>query len=136
MIRRITLTLSLLFAVGALSAQVKFHTGEISQLYAEAKSSDNLVFMDLYASWCPPCKMMERDVFSREDVGEFMAKNFVSAKYNVDEKIGGELSRQYGVSSIPTYLIFNKDGQMVGRITGAMSYKEFIANMQQIIDKQ
>lgn len=136
--KKITLALALLCTLGltTLSAQVNFEKRPLAELYPLLEGNKRLVFVDLYASWCPPCKMMERDVFSREDVGEFMAKNFVSAKYNVDEKIGGELSRQYGVSSIPTYLIFNKDGQMVGRITGAMSYKEFIANMQQIIDKQ
>ncbi len=122
------------FASTPLAAQVKFHTGETSELYKLAHADESkLIFVDLYASWCPPCKMMERNVFSREDVGEFMSKNFISAKYSVDDKIGGEFSRTYGVQSIPTYLIFNSKGELKGRMTGGMTYTEFVDNMKKII---
>lgn len=131
-------TLSLLFAVATLaaSAQVPFVTGTTEELYAKGKSENKLIFVDIYASWCPPCKMMDRDVFSREDVGKFMGGNFVNVKHNIDEGVGREMAQQYGISSIPTYLVFNADGKLVSRITGAMGADDFIARMQSIIDSQ
>ncbi len=135
--KKITLALALLCTLGltTLSAQVNFEKRPLAELYPLLEGNKRLVFVDLYASWCPPCKMMERDVFSRSDVGDFMNTNFVSAKYNVDETLGRDLSRTYQVSSIPTYLIFDSKGNMVGRYAGAMPAADFIANMQQLLDK-
>ncbi|MFI3328139.1 MAG: thioredoxin family protein [Rikenellaceae bacterium] len=140
MIRKITLAALLLVAAiaantTAATAQVKFHTGDTSTLYKESRAGDKLIFIDLYASWCPPCKAMDRDVFSRKDVGDFMSKNFISAKYSVDEGIGAEFSRSYNVRSIPTYLIFNSEGVLVAQMAGAMSHTEFITNMTSIIEQ-
>ncbi len=136
MIKRITTTLALLFAVGALSAQVNFHAGSTTELYKRAKSEEKLIFMDLYATWCPPCKAMERDVFSRKDVGDYMNENFVNVKYNIDESIGREFADQYKVTSIPTYLIFTGDGKLVGRMTGGMTSDTFLFRMREFLTKE
>ncbi len=136
MVKRVLFALLFVATIFGASAQVSFVSGSPDKLYDMADDQDKLVFMDLYASWCPPCKMMERDVFSRSDVGTFMSKNFISAKFNVDEKMGGELSRKYGVSSIPTYLIFSDDGELIGRMSGATQPTEFIAQMQKVIDAE
>ncbi|MFI3303127.1 MAG: thioredoxin family protein [Rikenellaceae bacterium] len=135
MIKKLTTTLALLLAVGTLSAQVDFHAGSTTELYKRAKSAEKLIFMDLYATWCPPCKMMERDVFSREDVGNFMNENFINAKYNIDEEVGKQFANQYEVRSIPTYLIFDESGKLVGRMMGGMKPEEFISNMKKILEQ-
>ncbi|MFI3306053.1 MAG: thioredoxin family protein [Rikenellaceae bacterium] len=136
MIKRIAATLALLFAVGTLSAQIDFHTGSTTELYKRAKGEDKLIFMDLYATWCPPCKAMERDVFSRKDVGDFMNEKFVNVKYNIDESIGKEFANQYQVTSIPTYLIFTGDGKLVGRMTGGMTSDTFLFRMHEFLSKE
>lgn len=69
-----------------------------------AVKTGKLVFIDLYATWCPPCRMMEREVFSRKDVGDFMERHFVAAKYDVDKTTGKELLKRYGSGAIPLYL--------------------------------
>ncbi len=138
MIHKITLALSLLIATAVITpsvAEVKFHTGSTEELYQKAKSQNRFVFIDLYAEWCPPCRAMESNVFSREDVGAFMAESFVSAKYNVDDKIGNRLSAQYEVRSIPTYLIFTPNGELIGRMTGGMSAEDFMSRVGQFIEK-
>ena len=106
--KRILLILAAL-ALGAttVQAQVRFETGSTDSVRKKALESGKLVFIDLYATWCGPCRTMERDVFSRRDVGEFMERWFVAAKYDVDRSTGKALSQQYGVRSIPTYLIFD-----------------------------
>lgn len=131
-----TIITLVLLCVGTmtLNAQVKFKKGETKELYAEAKKDNKLVFIDLFATWCPPCKMMDRDVFSRKDVGDYMDKNFVSAKYSVDEGIGRELAQQYNVRSIPTYIILDETGKVIGRMVGGMSNSDFISKMKAFKD--
>lgn len=80
--------------------------------------------------------MMERDVFSRRDVGEFMERYFVAAKYNTDKTTGRELLKKYGNGSIPLYLIFDTEGGLLGRIQGAADAGTFLDNLRQILARQ
>ena len=83
------------------------------------------VFVDFWAEWCGPCRMVSPVV--EELASEYDGKvNFV--KVNVDE--ANELASKYNVFSIPTLAIINK-GQIVSQQVGAAS-KESYKNM---IDK-
>ncbi len=83
------------------------------------------VFVDFWAEWCGPCRMVSPVV--EELAGEYEGKvNFV--KVNVDE--ANELASKYNVFSIPTLAIINK-GKIVSQQVGAAS-KESYKNM---IDK-
>lgn len=120
-------------SAGPVGAQVRFETGSTDSVRRMAQTQNKLVFIDLYANWCPPCRAMERQVFSQEEVGDFMAEHFVAAKYNVDEKTGRELMAEYGRGSIPLYLIFDTGGNLWGRIEGAAPAGEFMDNLRTII---
>ncbi len=83
------------------------------------------VFVDFWAEWCGPCRMVSPVV--EELATEYEGKvNFV--KVNVDE--ANELASKYNVFSIPTLAII-KNGQVVSQQVGAAS-KESYKNM---IDK-
>ena len=79
--------------------------------------------------------MMERQVFSRKDVGQFMSERFVAAKYDTDEKTGCELMNRYGNGAIPLYLIFDTKGELLGRIQGATPADEFMAAIRKILKR-
>lgn len=128
--------LLLALGAGAAQAQVKFETGSTDAVRELARKQGKLVFIDLYASWCPPCRMMERQVFSRKDVGEFMSERFVAAKYDTDKATGRELMQRYGKGAIPLYLVFTVDGELLGRIQGAAAPDEFMDDLQTIIARQ
>ena len=81
------------------------------------------VFVDFWAEWCGPCRMVSPVV--EELAGEYDGKvNFV--KVNVDE--AGEVASKYSVFSIPTLMLFNK-GEIIAQNVGASSkdsYKKMI----------
>ena len=74
----------------------------------------DLALIDCWAAWCGPCKMMEPVL---DELAEDMQGEAAVGKLNVDEN--KEKSSEYGISSIPTLLIF-KDGENVDRLVGAM----------------
>lgn len=128
----------LMLALGAVAAQgqVRFETKSTDAVREMAQKQGKLVFIDLYASWCPPCRMMDKQVFSREDVGEFMQQHFVTAKYDTDKTTGKELMKRYGRGAIPLYLVFDTEGELLGRIQGAAAADEFIENLKTILARQ
>lgn len=129
------LLLAVALAAGAAQAQVRFETASTDAVREMAVKQGKLVFIDLYASWCPPCRMMERHVFSRKDVGDFMDQRFVAAKYDADKPTGKELLKRYGNDAIPLYLIFDTKGELLGRIQGASSADEFMDSIRKILSR-
>lgn len=92
---------------------------------SEVLKSDLPVFVDFWAEWCGPCRMVGPAV---EQIGKVMTGKLKVAKLNVDEN--QEIAMKYGVQSIPSLILF-KGGKEVGRTIGAMpkeSYIRFIEN--------
>ncbi|MFI3293040.1 MAG: thioredoxin family protein [Rikenellaceae bacterium] len=133
MIRKILFSIAMLFSLGIASAQVKFYDVTTDELRELGKEQEKLIFIDIYATWCPPCRAMEANVFSREDIGEFMAQRFVSAKYNIDEGIGRQLADKYGIKSIPTYLIFDLEGNLQGTMQGSRTPEDFMVYIKHLL---
>ena len=132
--KKILFTLLLVLGISAAAdAQVRFLDSSTDAVRKEAIAQDKLVFIDLYATWCGPCKAMERDVFSKKEVGDFMDEYFVAAKYDIDKPTGKALAGKHGIRSIPTYLVFNTEGDLLGKITGSMPAEEFTAALRKII---
>ncbi len=82
-------------------------TNEYDAVLKDNKS----VFVDFYADWCGPCKMVGPLV--EELSNEMTDVKFV--KVNVDDL--PDVAQRYGIMSIPTLLAF-KDGELVGNIVG------------------
>lgn len=131
----IFIALLFLLAAAAAPAQVRFHTGSLDAVRSEAVQKGKLVFIDIYTTWCGPCKQMDRDVFSRRDVGDFMDEQFVCARYDGEQETGAALAQRYGVDAVPTFLIFNIEGELLGRTSGARTAGEFLRDMRTLLDK-
>lgn len=119
----------------ACRAQVRFEKGTTNELRALAVERDKLLFIDLYADWCGPCRTMERDVFSQKEIGDLFARHFVAAKFNVDRETGRQLMQRYGKGAIPLYLVFDTEGNLLGRIEGAAPAGKFAAEVRRILDR-
>ena len=129
----LTALLALMLTAAPARAQVHFETVSTDSVRALARAQQKLVFIDLYATWCPPCRAMERQVFSQPEVGDFMAQHFVAAKYDVDKRTGRQLLDRYGHGAVPLYLVFDTTGTLWGTIQGAAPIETFIANLERII---
>ena len=126
--KKILFTLLLVLGISAAAdAQVRFLDSSTDAVRKET------VFLNFWATWCGPCKAMERDVFSKKEVGDFMDEYFVAAKYDIDKPTGKALAGKHGIRSIPTYLVFNTEGDLLGKITGSMPAEEFTAALRKII---
>ena len=86
----------------------------------EVLQNADLTFINYWATWCGPCKMIAPIV--KEIADEYDGKILVG-KVNVDEE--PDLTMQYNVSSIPTLMVF-KNGQLVNKAVGYREKDEIL----------
>lgn len=118
----------------AISAQesIQFQELPFKDIIAKAKKEKKLVFIDAYAAWCGPCKMMEKNIFTQKSVSDYYNTNFINARFDMEKGEGREIASKFGVRSYPTYLFLNGEGELVSRNTGYMEEGLFVAMAQDI----
>lgn len=122
-----TAILSFLFLAAIAFAQgIKFEEGNFKSILAKAKKENKLVFIDAYAVWCGPCKLMVKNIFPLKPVGDYYNANFVNAKIDMEKGEGIDLAKKFNVKVFPTYLFINGDGEEVHRTIGYVEEKDFI----------
>ena len=82
------------------------------------ETKEGVVLIDFWATWCGPCQQMA-PIY--EELSKELAGVYKFAQLNVDD--ARELSIQYGVTSIPTF-IFIKNNEVVGKEVGYMGKEE------------
>lgn len=105
---------------------IKFEDSDFKTILAKAKKENKLIFLDAYTTWCGPCKLMAKNVFTLKSVGEHYNANFVNAKIDMEKGEGIDIAKKYEVKVFPTYLFIDGDGKLVHRTVGYVPEKEFI----------
>ncbi|RRQ46811.1 thioredoxin family protein [Chryseobacterium sp. SC28] len=119
----------LIFAIqlGFAQTNIKFEDTDFNAILAKAKSEKKLIFLDAYAAWCGPCKLMERNVFTDANVADYYNKNFINAHFDMEKGEGPNLAAKYGIRSYPTLLFLNAEGEVVGKELGYLNAEDFLA---------
>ena len=105
---------------------LKFDESNFASLQKKAKAEHKLIFVDAYAEWCGPCKLMAKNVFTQQEVGDYYNANFINAKIDMEKGEGRDLAKKYKVMAYPTYLFIDGNGEVIHRVTGYYDAPDFI----------
>lgn len=93
---------------------IHFFNGTWSEALAEAKKSDKLIFLDAYASWCGPCKIMAKNTFTDARVGKYFNENFINFKMDMEKNPDGpRLSRKFHLEAYPSLYFVDLNEKLV-----------------------
>src|SRR5690349_7736284 len=118
-----------IFAATTVFAQnraIKFETGSFASVLAKAKKENKPIMMDAYTTWCGPCKMMDKQVFTNDTVADYFNANFIAYKSDMEKGEGLELVKRYEVRAYPNFIFIAPDGSVEHRAVGARPPKAFV----------
>lgn len=105
---------------------IKFDHSDWSTILKKAADVQKLVFIDCYTTWCGPCKMMAKNTFTQQEVGEFFNKNFINVKLDMEKEPGKSLKTILGVNAYPTLVVINAKQEIIHKTVGALQKEELL----------
>jgi len=100
------------------------------QLKQQAQKEHKYIFVDCYATWCAPCKMMDEKTYTDNAIGTVANAKFLSVKLQCDQtkKDPVHIKQHYAdanfflkagqVTAYPAFLFFSPDGRLVHKVAG------------------
>jgi cell division septation protein DedD len=96
-----------------------FKTASLSEIQAQASSTSTPYLLFFTANWIMPCQWMEENTFQDPQLTAFINSNCIAGRVVVDQAEGQALQEQYAITSLPSVLVFNSRGQLIGQQEGA-----------------
>ncbi|WP_162558668.1 thioredoxin family protein [Robertkochia solimangrovi] len=126
MFKNIVLVIILAFPVSIIAQGIHFEDLSLEEALKKAKMEDKTVFIDGYATWCGPCKLMEKTVFKEQEVGDYFREHFIALKVDVERGEGPQIKSKYGITGLPGYVFIDGNDEVVYRFAESMSTEEFL----------
>jgi thioredoxin-related protein len=115
---------------------IKFYEASWTDVMKKADKENKLIFIDIYATWCGPCKMLKKYTFPNKEVGDYFNANFVNATFDGENGDGVQLAQKYKVQGYPTLIILDEKGNIVSQTAGYLPAENLLAFGKDAIGKK
>lgn len=127
MIKRLMLAIPLMMAVHsyagdkqATATGIQFQELSLKDAMAKAKKENKLIFVDVYTTWCGPCKLLKKNTFPDKKLGDYYNKTFISIAADAEKGEWVKFAEDRGVQGYPTMMILDADGKQIDHTMGYM----------------
>jgi len=99
---------------------INFRDLSINDAVAQANLENKYVFINVYAVWCAPCRMMKAQVFPEQEAGDWFNPRFVSLSIDAERGPCADTAfiRSLGVRAFPSFIILDGNGELVHLFAG------------------
>ena len=120
---------------------------DYTEALEKAKTSKKLIFVDLYADWCVPCRIMDANTYSDPTVASLLNTQFISTKLDVDSQdtITCDGKRKtvqrcyfdvWNLSVLPAFVLIAPKGLSIMTIKDSFTAEEMKYLLYQILEKE
>lgn len=107
---------------------IRFFEGTWAEAIAKAKAEKKPIFLDAYATWCGPCKMMEKEVFTDPNVAKYFNEKFIAVRIDMEHGEGPGLAKRLpSIDGYPSLLFFGSDGHLTKTLLGSRNTEDLLA---------
>ncbi|MGF7077355.1 thioredoxin family protein [Mucilaginibacter sp. 3215] len=117
------------------STQINFIENSWTEALKQAARQNKYIFVDAYATWCGPCKMLKATTFKNNKVADFYNDNFVNVAIDMEKGQGPALAAEWGLQAYPTMIIFTSKGKPVSGTVGYIRANDLIKFGRQALNK-
>ena len=137
---RIGLLFTIIVLTGFLGAEERFASAtepgwvdDFRQAQAAGRKLNRPILVHFHASWCGPCRRMDREVLRSGELARELKTRFVGVKVDADRH--PELLKQYGIRSLPADLLLSPEGQVISLDFGYQPKSLYLARMDRVAAK-
>ena len=105
---------------------IEFFEGTWKEALELADKENKAIFLDVFASWCGPCKMLKANTFPNADAGLYFNKNFINVTLDGEKGEGVQIAREFNVRAYPSLFIVNSSGEAVLYYPGYIDAEQLI----------
>lgn len=117
---------------GADNEGIQFFEGSWEEVLQKSEVENKPIFLDIYATWCGPCKKLKQDTFSDKEVGAYFNANFINVTLDGEQGDGLVLARKYRVQGYPTMLFIGPEGSVKRHVLGYHNPEQLIRLAQEV----
>ncbi len=115
---------------------IHFQKGNWQQALDLAKKENKVVFLDIYATWCGPCKQLKKYTFTEKSAGDFFNTNFVNMALDGEQAEGAALAQKFEIEAYPTLMFVTPEGELITKSPGFLTAPDLINLGQQILESR
>ena len=114
---------------------IRWQTGSFESVLNKAKTQKKLVYVDIYTTWCTPCKQMDAEVFTNSNVGKIFNGNFINYKIDGEKGEGKDLVEYFELESYPTSLFIDGDWNVIQKLEGFQSVERLLESAEKMKER-
>lgn len=86
---------------------IQFFEGSWDEALVLAEKENKAIFLDVYASWCGPCKVLKKTTFPDAEAGKYFNENFINVTLDGEKGDGIKVAKELNVRAYPSLFIIN-----------------------------
>jgi thiol-disulfide isomerase/thioredoxin len=114
---------------------IQWQTGSFESVLNKAKVQKKLIYVDIYTTWCTPCKQMDAEVFTNANVGKIFNENFINYKIDGEKGEGKDLVEYFELDSYPTSMFIDAEWNIIQKLEGFRPVERLLESAEKMKER-